>query len=255
MQVGREIVLDTETTGLWVNQGHRMIEVACIELEESKPTGRLFHRYIYPKLGFMPASAFEIHGISIGFLRRFPPFEFIADDLLEFIGSSPLIMHNASFDLGFLNAELEYAGRPKLSLPYVDTLGMARSKFPGAAASLDALCRRFDIDLAIRAKHGAMIDCGLLARVYFELTGGRQPDFVLPQPMLLGLSAEPGPTGPRREPRKHPPLSQDEEANFAATLAKIKEPIWNGSIAPPPPETIPVRTYKGFEIPDDEIPF
>lgn len=255
MQAGREIILDTETTGLWVNQGHRLIEIACIELENSKPTGRLFHRYIYPKLSFMPASAFEIHGISIGFLRRFPPFEFVAEALLEFIGSASLIVHNASFDLGFVNAELSYAGRPPIAVPYVDTLGMARSKFPGAAASLDALCRRFDIDLSVRAKHGAMIDCGLLARVYFELTGGRQPDFVLPQSRLLGLDAEPGPAGPLRPPRMHPPLTAQEEANFAETLARIKEPIWNGAIGDLPPEPPPVRNYKGFELPDDEIPF
>lgn len=243
------IVVDTETTGLWVNQGHRLVEIACIELDGYKPTGRTFHRYIFPKLDTMPRGAFDIHGISIEFLRRFPPFEYVVDDLLTFIGDRRMIMHNAPFDLGFLNAELGMCGRmPFMPSRCIDTLQLARSKFPGAAASLDALCKRFGIDLSGRKMHGAGIDCALLARVYFELTGGSQPRFEVANPRNA-IATEPGPAGPRREPRKHPPLSDAEAANFEATLAWISDPIWRlGAIGNPPAEPEPVRTYKGFEI-------
>jgi DNA polymerase III subunit epsilon len=240
----REIVLDVETTGLWVNAGHRIIEIACIELERYQPTGRLFHRYVNPLLARMPASAFEIHGIPIEFLWYHAPFKAIADSLLEFIGPSQLIIHNAAFDIGFINNELQLIGYPPLAVSYIDTLSMARNAYPGAANSLDALCRRFKIDLATRNKHGAMIDCALLATVYFELIGGKQPLFELPSerriiPETIEIPAR------IMAPRKHPPLSQQETENFTVMLSQLNNPMWIWGVKnqQPPAEL------------DDEIPF
>lgn len=237
----REIVVDTETTGLAVSNGHRLVEIACIELEMSKPTGRMFHRYIFPMVSAMPEEAFRIHGIGIEFLKRHPPFLAIADDLLAFFGTAPLVMHNAAFDLGFINAELERCGRRPISPPRVDTLDMARKMFPGVPNSLDALCRRYGIDLEVRKLHGAAIDCSLLARVYFELTGGRQPKLAgIIAPRSFANLSVPGPAGPRRWPRPHPPLTVEEQANFAETMARITAPIWHG--------------FRPAGL-DDEIPF
>src|SRR5437763_12926473 len=176
----REIVIDTETTGLDPNEGHRIVEVACIELMHHVPTGRKFHRYVNPGRD-MPAEALAVHGITAEFLKSQPGFAAIADDLAAFIGGDRLVIHNAEFDLAFINAELARLGRPALACPFVDTLALARRRFPGAPASLDALCRRFSVDLSGRELHGAQIDCGLLAEVYVELLGGRQRtlDFAL----------------------------------------------------------------------------
>lgn len=239
----REIVLDVETTGLWINAGHRVIEIACIELERYQPTGRLFHRYINPLLARMPSEAFEIHGIPIEFLWYHAPFKAIADDLLEFIGTSHLVIHNAAFDIGFINNELKLIGYPPLPVAYIDTLSMARGMYPGASNSLDALCRRFKIDLASRKQHGAMIDCALLATVYFELIGGKQPLFDLPSeqriiPDIIEIPAT------IRAPRKHPPLSQNEIDNFTVMLTQLRNPMWNNPTSQPPPIGL-----------NDDIPF
>ena len=216
----REIVLDTETTGLDPGEGHRIVEIACIELIHHVPTGRKFHRYVNPERE-MPDDALTVHGLTTEFLGRQPPFAAIVEELLGFIGSDRLVIHNAEFDLAFLNAELTRLHREPITIPYVDTLGLARVRFPGAPASLDALCRRFGIDLSIRVEHGAEIDSGLLAAVYIELLGGRQPglDFALPTDVVI--------TSERvlRAPRPHAP-SGEELVAHQAMLRIITEPIW-----------------------------
>ena len=216
----REIVLDTETTGLDPGEGHRIVEIACIELIHHVPTGRKFHRYVNPERE-MPDDALTVHGLTTEFLGRQPPFAAIVEELLGFIGSDRLVIHNAEFDLAFLNAELARLHREPITIPYVDTLGLARVRFPGAPASLDALCRRFGIDLSIRVEHGAEIDSGLLAAVYIELLGGRQPglDFALPTDVVI--------TSERvlRAPRPHAP-SGEELVAHQAMLRIITEPIW-----------------------------
>jgi DNA polymerase-3 subunit epsilon len=216
----REIVLDTETTGLDPNEGHRIVEIACVELVHHVPTGRKFHRYVNPERD-MPEEALAVHGIDAAFLKGQPPFAAVADDLLAFIGSGPLVIHNAEFDLAFLNVELARLGRAPIGCPFVDTLGLARVRYPGAPASLDALCRRFDIDLSLRVEHGAEIDCGLLAAVYLELLGGRQPglDFVAPAAAALAIERTP------RPPRPHAP-SAEELIAHQAMLQALTNPIW-----------------------------
>jgi DNA polymerase III subunit epsilon len=216
----REIVLDTETTGLDPSEGHRIVEIACIELVHHVPTGRKFHRYINPERD-MPEDALAVHGITAEFLAKQPSFAAIADELLAFLGSDQLVIHNAEFDLAFLNAELTRLGREPLSCLFVDTLGLARVRFPGAPASLDALCRRFDIDLSMRVEHGAEIDCGLLAAVYLELLGGRQPglDFALPADDVVAVERI------TRAPRPHT-ASTEELIAHQAMLRLVTEPIW-----------------------------
>jgi DNA polymerase-3 subunit epsilon len=216
----REIVLDTETTGLDPSDGHRIVEIACIELVHHVPTGRSFHRYINPERD-MPEDALAVHGLTAEFLARQPPFAAVSDELLGFIGSDTLVIHNAEFDLAFLNAELARLQCEPITSAYVDTLTMARRRFPGSPASLDALCRRFDIDLAGRVEHGAEIDCSLLAAVYLELLGGRQPglDFALPATLAIDV------TRVVREPRPHTP-SADELIAHLAMLKMISEPLW-----------------------------
>ena len=216
----REIVLDTETTGLDPTAGHRIIEIACVELLHHVPTGRDFHRYVNPGRD-IPDDAHAVHGLTEEFLAAHPPFEAIVDEFLAFIGSDQLVIHNAEFDLAFLNAELDRIGRPTLTPTHVDTLVMARQRYPGAPASLDALCRRFEIDNSERVSHGARIDCGLLAAVYLELIGGRQPglDFTAPEAGVV--------TAIRiaRPPRPHSP-SVEELAAHEAMLALLTSPIW-----------------------------
>ncbi len=176
----REIVLDTETTGFEPSEGHRIVEIGAIELMNHVPTGQTFHQYINPDRA-MPKEAFEVHGLGDDFLRNKPRFAEIGAAFLDFIGAEvKLIIHNAAFDMKFLNAELNWAGLPTLGPERaLDTVGLARRKFPGSPASLDALCRRFGIDNSAREKHGALLDSELLSEVYLELIGGRQPDFGL----------------------------------------------------------------------------
>ena len=216
----REIVLDTETTGLDPQAGHRIVEIACIELVHHIPTGREFHRYVNPGRD-MPADAFSVHGLTAEFLASHPPFAAIADALIAFIGADPLVIHNAEFDLAFLNMELAQLDRARIATAHVDTLTMARQRYPGAPASLDALCRRFAIDSSERVNHGAKIDCSLLAAVYLELIGGRQPglDFVAPSSAGVAVARV------ARTPRPHAP-SAEELVAHQAMLALLTAPLW-----------------------------
>ena len=175
----REIVLDTETTGFDPESGDRLVEIGAVELNGHMPMGRTYHQYINPERE-VPQEAVEVHGLTYDFLRDKPVFSSVAQDFLDFIGDAKLVIHNAVFDMKFLNAELGWLGKP--TIPWeqaIDTLEMARRKFPGSPASLDALCRRFNIDNSARTLHGALLDSEILAEVYLELIGGRQPDLVL----------------------------------------------------------------------------
>ncbi len=174
----RQIVLDTETTGFDPLAGDRLVEIGAVELVNLMPTGEVYHQYVNPERD-MPESAFAVHGLSIEFLSDKPKFAQIAAAFVEFVGDAKLVIHNAAFDMKFLNAELGWAGLPLLPMDQaIDTLEIARRKFPGAQNSLDALCRRFGVDNSVREKHGALLDSELLADVYLELMGGRQPDLM-----------------------------------------------------------------------------
>ncbi|NNG05609.1 MAG: DNA polymerase III subunit epsilon [Inquilinus sp.] len=223
----REIVLDTETTGLDPASGHRIVEVGCIELINhvaSNRPGGTFHHYLNPERS-MPAEAEAVHGLKDDFLADKPLFADIADAFLEFIGDAPLVIHNAEFDMRFLNSELTRLGHPPLpSSRAVDTLAMARRRYPGAQASLDALCRRYDIDNAGRTLHGALLDSSLLAEVYLELIGGRQPDLTLAADRAGGTAGAAATRAPRPA-RPHAPTPEEAKAH-ELFLEKIKEPIW-----------------------------
>jgi len=221
----REIALDTETTGLDPAAGHRVVEIACIELISHLPSGREYHQYLDPERD-MPQEAFQIHGLSTEFLAKYPTFAEVGGDFLEFIGDAPLVIHNADFDIGFLNAELKRAQMSMIDPSRaVDTLRIARRKFPGGQHSLDALCRRFEIDLSVREKHGALIDTRLLAAVYLELIGGRQPGLELVSDR--STAAREGTVVERqaRPPRPHAP-TEAESAAHETFLDKIENPIW-----------------------------
>lgn len=219
----REVVLDTETTGLNPAEGHRLVEVAAVELLNHVPTGRHFHSYLNPERE-MPEDAFRIHGLSDAFLAEQPLFAEIVDDLLAFLEDAPLVIHNAKFDMAFLNAELTRAGREPLpSSRAVDTLSLALRRFPGAPASLDALCRRFGIDTAGRVKHGALLDSELLAAVYLQLLGGRQADLDLAM-VVAGAGAGAEAARPR-PPRPHAPTAAELERH-AAFIRTLDDPVW-----------------------------
>ena len=221
----REIVLDTETTGLDPASGHRVVEIACLELVNHLPSGRHFQRYLNPDRD-MPEDAYEVHGLSAVFLADKPRFHEIVDELLSFIGGAPLVIHNAEFDIRFLNAELTRAGMPALETALaVDTLQMARRKYPGAPASLDALCRRFSIDNSARSLHGALLDAELLAEVYLELIGGRQAGFDLVQAEVIAAAAIAAAAGPARPPRPHM-ATPEELIAHTALLDSLKQPLW-----------------------------
>jgi DNA polymerase-3 subunit epsilon len=175
----REIVLDTETTGFEPGEGDRIVEIGAVELYNHMPTGKVYHQYINPERS-MPKGAFEVHGLGDEFLRDKPVFKKIGQEFLDFVGDAIMVIHNASFDMKFLNAELGWAGFQLLpNKQALDTLAIARKRFPGSPASLDALCRRFGVDNSSREKHGALLDSEILAEVYLELIGGRQPGLVL----------------------------------------------------------------------------
>jgi DNA polymerase-3 subunit epsilon len=219
----REIVLDTETTGLDPAAGHRIVEVAAVELVNTVPTGARFHRYANPERE-MPAEAFEVHGLSDAFLSQHPTFDHLVDELLGFIGDATLVIHNAEFDMRFLNAELARCGRPPLAPERANcTLLLARRRFPGAQASLDALCKRFAIDNSHRTKHGALLDAELLAAVYLELIGGRQHGLEL---ATNGAAASAAIERVLRPARPHA-ASDTELVAHAALLAQLKNPLWN----------------------------
>ena len=224
----REISFDTETTGLNPRGGDRLVEIGGVELINHIPTGNVYHVYINPERD-MPEEAFRVHGLSEEFLGGYPVFREIADAFVDFIGDSPMVIHNAGFDMKFINAELEWLKKSVYPMSRaVDTLMMARQRFPGAQVSLDALCRRFEIDNSSRTFHGALLDSELLAEVYLELTGGRQPGFE-----LAGNGAQGGVGGmaarkerPFREPRPHAP-SEAELAAHREFMTQIKDPIWD----------------------------
>lgn len=220
----REIVLDTETTGLDPDAGHRIVEIACVELINHLPSGRTFQRYVNPERD-MPTDAQAVHGLTAEFLSGQPVFAAVADEFLEFISDAPLVIHNAEFDLKFVNAELSRLGRPKLQAQRaVDTVQLARRKFPGAPASLDALCGRFGIDNSSRTLHGALLDAQLLSEVYLELVGGRQATIELVAGPAITVTTA---TVERaiRPARPHAP-SEEELAAHAAMLQQIKTPLW-----------------------------
>jgi DNA polymerase-3 subunit epsilon len=225
----REIVFDTETTGLSPLTGDRLVEIGCVELVNRVETGRTFHAYFNPGRS-MPSEAEAVHGLSTVFLSDKPRFHEKCEELLEFIGDSRLVAHNASFDFGFLNHELGSCGRDLICLTrMIDTLVLARQRHPGSKHSLDALCTRYGVDRSIRVKHGALIDAQLLAQVYIELTGGRQIGFSLAAD-TVGAPAPTISAAPRmgvkiRPPRSHAPSFEELEAH-AAFMRQIPDAIW-----------------------------
>lgn len=224
----REIVLDTETTGFEPSEGDRIVEIGCVELFNHLPTGRVYHQYINPERA-MPEAAFAVHGLGDEFLRDHPVFRDIAQGFLDFVGDGQLVIHNASFDMKFLNAELGWAGKPVLPMSQsLDTLAIARRKFPGSPASLDALCRRFGIDNSAREKHGALLDSEILAEVYLELIGGRQPDFALKaQRQSTGTGQDTDSWRPRPRPTPLPARLTKEEA---AAHDRFVEDLGGGAV-------------------------
>jgi DNA polymerase-3 subunit epsilon len=214
----REIVLDTETTGLDPLRGDRLVEVGCIEIFNRMPTGQTFHRYINPERD-MPAEAFAVHGLSTEFLASKPLFSAVVDEFLAFIGDSPLVIHNASFDISFINMELEKLQRPPIPRDrLVDTLLLARRKHPGVSNRLDDLCSRYAIDNSRRTKHGALLDAELLAEVYIDLIGARQSQLILDDSRVADLQGEAD--GPRRQ-RPVPLASRVTDAEREAHRAFI----------------------------------
>ena len=219
----REIILDTETTGLNPSNGDRVVEIGCVELVNHISTGETYHQYINPE-NPMPEDAFKIHGLSDDFLSTFPKMSEVIDDFLNFIADSPLIIHNADFDLRFLNAELELLKRPPLNInKAVDTVKLARNKFPGASVSLDALCKRFNVDNSSRSLHGALLDADLLASVYLELIGGKQPNFELSSKELMHNTVDEKQSN--RTPRAYK-LTEKENKAHREFMKKLTKPIW-----------------------------
>ncbi|MGB0919804.1 MAG: DNA polymerase III subunit epsilon [Alphaproteobacteria bacterium] len=225
----REIVFDTETTGLEPSEGHRIIEIGALELVNHVPTGRTFQTYIFPERQ-VSEDTIRITGITDEMLVGQPLFKDVADDFLAFIGDAALVAHNAAFDMKFMNHELTRIGYNALDdARVIDTLVIARRRFPGSPASLDALCKRFEIDNSGRTYHGALLDSELLADVYLELTGGRQTN------LLQSGSGDDGPSGPARVPRSArptplpSPITADEAAAHEAFIATMDDPVWNAS--------------------------
>jgi len=218
----REVVLDTETTGLDPSGGHRIVEVGCVELLNHAPTGRTFQAYVNPQRP-MPAEAYNVHGLSDAFLAEKPSFADIAEEFSVFLGDSPLIIHNASFDLGFINAEFARLGYPPVTADRaIDTVHMARRKFPGSPANLDALCRRFQVDISDRSLHGALKDARLLSEVYLELLGGRQPGLELISATGRASAAAPVRT---HQPRLLNPTPEEERAH-GEFVDRLSDSVW-----------------------------
>jgi DNA polymerase III subunit epsilon len=222
----REIVLDTETTGLDPNKGHRLVEIGAVEISNLIPTGRVYHVYINPERD-MPEEAFRVHGLSAEFLSGHKKFGEVAEAFLAFIEDAPLIIHNAEFDMGFINAELSSLSKGRLGMDRViDTLAMARRRHPGASNSLDALCARYGVDSSRREKHGALLDATLLAEVYAELMGGRQAALLLQSEQATAQEMSETLLRARPEPLR-PRLSAEEDAAHRAFVATLgKAPIW-----------------------------
>jgi DNA polymerase III subunit epsilon len=223
----REIVLDTETTGFEPDEGHRLIEIGCIELYNHIPTGRHFHTYLNPQRD-VPAEAVRVHGLTADFLKAHPLFTERVGDFLDFISDSTLVIHNAEFDMKFINAELKSAGFKALPMARViDTLPIAREKYPGQPANLDALCRRFKIDNSERKLHGALLDAELLSEVYLELKGGRQHGLGLASETMIAGSAQ---LNARIRRQKRPyrtfPAPEAEAKAHAEFVGKLKNNLW-----------------------------
>lgn len=232
----REIVFDTETTGFDPLNGDRLVEIGCVEIENHMPTGRHYHQYVNPERD-VPQSAVRVHGLTADFLSDKPVFSEIVGDFLDFIGESPLVAHNATFDFGFIDMELGRAGFKKLNpLRMVDTLQIAREKFPGSPASLDALCKRFSIDSFNRDLHGALLDSEILAAVYLELRGGRQPDLLMggdgkdedknKKGKLDKFGLMPAPDRAARPARAHQATELELKAHQEFLNNKIKNALW-----------------------------
>ena len=222
----REITLDTETTGLSSENGDKLVEIGCLELVNHVPTGNKYHCYINPQRS-MPSAAEAVHGLTEKFLAEKPVFCEIASDFLKFIADSPLVIHNASFDMGFINKELEDIGlTPIPHTRAIDTVLLARRKFPGAPASLDALCRRFGINNEHRTLHGALLDAELLAEVYLELKGGRQPDLVLREVNSKNIEEIDRRNSVVRSARPHSPSLEELNAH-KKFINSIDDPIWS----------------------------
>ena len=225
----REIVLDTETTGFDPESGDRIVEIGAIELKGHVPTGNTYHQYINPERA-MPKDAFEVHGLGDEFLADKPLFAMVAQAFIDFIGDAKLVIHNAAFDMKFINAELAWAGLTRIELERaVDTLAIARRKFPGAPASLDALCRRYGIDNSARTLHGALLDSEILAEVYLELIGGRQPDFGLssvPEARSASGAGQSKRLGQRSEPLPTFLTNEEKDAHDAFVGAMGEKALW-----------------------------
>lgn len=227
----REIVFDTETTGLSPHDGHRLVEIGCVEIFNRVATGNSFHAYINPERG-MPSEAEAVHGLSAVFLSDKPCFDAVAAELVAFLADSPLVAHNATFDFAFLNWELARCGHPAVAMTrMVDTLAIARARHPGAKHSLDALCTRYGVDRSARVKHGALLDAELLAQVYVELCGGRQIGLVLaeaasaPTGLPVTGAVAGRPARAFRAPRPHA-ASAEELERHAAFIQKLVDPLW-----------------------------
>lgn len=232
----REIILDTETTGFDPFSGDRLVEIGCVELVNRMPTGEIYHQYVNPQRD-MPESAFKVHGLSEEFLSDKPLFDAVCDEFLAFIDGAPIVAHNAPFDMKFLNAELGRVKKPQFPEEQsIDTLIIAKKRFPGSGNSLNALCRRFDISLRNRELHGALVDADLLAQVYLELTGGRQPGLVLDTGGTVSTKASVDAPSVQRKERPQPlkSLLTAEEAAAHKTFVSEHvgdEPLWLKSIA------------------------
>ncbi len=223
----REIVLDTETTGLDPLKGDRVVEIGCVELHNHLPTGKVFHAYLNPERD-MPSEAAMVHGLTDEFLADKPVFAETVDGFLNFISDSMLVIHNASFDMNFINAELTRCGYKRLPMDRsTDTVTMARRMFPGAPASLDALCKRFGVDASSRKMHGALLDAQLLAEVYLELRGGRQPDLAIASTDSIPEESQ-ARAREHRVPRAHA-ASDEELAAHETFLSQLKAPLWKNA--------------------------
>lgn len=228
----REIVLDTETTGMDPAKGDRIVEIGCVELINHVPTGKHLHLYLNPERD-VPAEAVAVHGLTWDFLKKHPTFAEVVDKFTDFVGDDMLVIHNAEFDVKFLNAELRTLGFPALQMKRVtDTVAMARRKFPGSPASLDALCRRFGIDASARTLHGALLDSELLAEVYLELLGGRQHGLTLDSPALKSVMQQNDvvtTSDKKARPQRHFAPSNDELEAHGQMLEKMKNPLWKAN--------------------------
>ncbi len=221
--MSRSVLFDTETTGLAPLTGDRVIEIAAIELFNDLPTGNQFYALLDPERD-IPMESTRVHGITNAHVEAKPKFAAVAEQMLEFFGDAPLVAHNAPFDFGFIDAELARVGKPKLERArMVDTLVMAKARFPGMPNSLDALCRRFEVDLSARTTHNALLDCKLLAEVYVELTGGRQRGLTLETEQALSFAQY---EAPASRTVRLIEVSVEQKTAHAEFIAKLKEPIW-----------------------------